>query len=38
MFAVYGVFDDLAFRVDGGTVTLLGAVTGFRSRATLKMR
>jgi hyperosmotically inducible protein len=23
----YGVFDDLAFRVDGGTVTLLGAVT-----------
>jgi BON domain len=22
----YGVFDDLAFRVDGGTVTLLGAV------------
>ncbi len=23
----YGVFDDLAFRVDGGTVTLFGAVT-----------
>ncbi len=23
----YGVFDDLAFRVDGGTVTLLGTVT-----------
>jgi hyperosmotically inducible protein len=23
----YGVFDDLAFRVDGSTVTLLGAVT-----------
>jgi BON domain len=23
----YGVFDDLAFRVDGGTVTLLGSVT-----------
>src|ERR1700680_1501494 len=23
----YGVFDDLAFRVDGGMVTLLGAVT-----------
>lgn len=23
----YNVFDDLAFRVDGGTVTLLGAVT-----------
>jgi hyperosmotically inducible protein len=23
----FGVFDDLAFRVDGGTVTLLGAVT-----------
>jgi hyperosmotically inducible periplasmic protein len=23
----YGVFDDLAFRVDGGTVTLLGEVT-----------
>ena len=23
----YGVFDDLAFRVDGGTVTLLGQVT-----------
>ena len=22
----YGVFDDLAFRVNGGTVTLLGAV------------
>jgi hyperosmotically inducible protein len=28
----YGVFDDLAFKVDGGTVTLLGAVT----RPTLK--
>ena len=28
----YGVFDDLAFRVDGGTVTLMGAVT----RPTLK--
>jgi hyperosmotically inducible periplasmic protein len=28
----YGVFDDLAFRVDGATVTLLGAVT----RPTLK--
>jgi hyperosmotically inducible protein len=28
----YGVFDDLAFRVDGGTVTLFGAVT----RPTLK--
>src|ERR1700682_5850968 len=23
----FGVFDDLAFRVEGGTVTLLGAVT-----------
>ena len=23
----YGVFDDLAFRLDGSTVTLLGAVT-----------
>ena len=23
----YGIFDDLAFRVDGGTVTLLGSVT-----------
>jgi hypothetical protein len=23
----YGVFDDLAFRIDGSTVTLLGAVT-----------
>ena len=23
----YGVFDDLAFRIDGGTVTLLGQVT-----------
>jgi hyperosmotically inducible protein len=28
----YGVFDDLAFRVDGSTLTLLGAVT----RPTLK--
>jgi hyperosmotically inducible protein len=28
----YGIFDDLAFRVDGGTVTLLGAVV----RPTLK--
>src|SRR5262245_8838615 len=28
----YGVFDDLAFRVDGGKVTLLGQVT----RPTLK--
>jgi hyperosmotically inducible protein len=28
----YGVFDDLAFQVNGGTVTLLGAVT----RPTLK--
>ncbi len=28
----YGIFDDLAFRVDGGTVTLMGAVT----RPTLK--
>jgi hyperosmotically inducible periplasmic protein len=28
----FGVFDDLAFRVDGGTVTLMGAVT----RPTLK--
>ena len=28
----YGVFDDLAFRVDDGTVTLVGAVT----RPTLK--
>jgi hyperosmotically inducible protein len=28
----YGIFDDLAFRVDGSTVTLLGAVT----RPTLK--
>src|ERR1700704_1390842 len=28
----YGVFDDLAFRVDGGKITLLGAVT----RPTLK--
>jgi hyperosmotically inducible protein len=28
----YGIFDDLAFRVDGGTVTLLGQV----SRPTLK--
>jgi len=28
----YGVFDDLAFKVDAGTVTLLGAVT----RPTLK--
>jgi hyperosmotically inducible protein len=23
----YGVFDDLAFRIDGGSITLLGAVT-----------
>jgi hyperosmotically inducible protein len=27
MLPYYGVFDDLAFKVDGGTVTLLGAVT-----------
>jgi hyperosmotically inducible protein len=32
MLPYYGVFDDLAFRVDGGAVTLLGAVT----RPTLK--
>jgi hyperosmotically inducible protein len=32
MLPYYGVFDDLAFRVDGSTVTLLGAVT----RPTLK--
>ena len=32
MLPYYGVFDDLAFSVDGGTVTLLGAVT----RPTLK--
>ena len=32
MLPYYGVFDDLAFRVDGGTVTLVGAVT----RPTLK--
>ncbi|HMF75994.1 MAG TPA: BON domain-containing protein [Bryobacteraceae bacterium] len=32
MLPYYSVFDDLAFRVDGGTVTLLGAVT----RPTLK--
>jgi hyperosmotically inducible protein len=32
MLPYYGVFDDLAFRVDGGTITLLGAV----SRPTLK--
>jgi hyperosmotically inducible protein len=27
MLPYYGVFDDLAFRIDGGTVTLLGEVT-----------
>jgi hyperosmotically inducible periplasmic protein len=27
MLPYYGIFDDLAFRVEGGTVTLLGAVT-----------
>jgi hyperosmotically inducible protein len=27
MLPYYGVFDDLAFRLDGTTVTLLGAVT-----------
>jgi len=27
MLPYYGIFDDLAFRVDGGTVTLLGTVT-----------
>jgi len=27
MLPYYGVFDNLAFRVDGGTVTLLGQVT-----------
>lgn len=32
MLPYYGVFDDLAFQVNGGTVTLLGAVT----RPTLK--
>jgi hyperosmotically inducible protein len=32
MLPYYGVFDDLAFRVDGSTVTLLGEVT----RPTLK--
>jgi hyperosmotically inducible protein len=32
MLPYYGVFDDLAFRVDGDKVTLLGAVT----RPTLK--
>ncbi len=32
MLPYYGVFDDLAFKVDGGTVTLMGAVT----RPTLK--
>ena len=32
MLPYYGLFDDLAFRVDGGTVTLLGAVV----RPTLK--
>jgi len=32
MLPYYGVFDDLAFRVDGRTVTLMGAVT----RPTLK--
>jgi hyperosmotically inducible protein len=26
MLPYYGIFDDLAFRVDGGTVTLMGAV------------
>lgn len=32
MLPYYSIFDDLAFRVEGGTVTLLGAVT----RPTLK--
>jgi hyperosmotically inducible protein len=32
MLPYYSIFDDLAFRVDGGSVTLLGAVT----RPTLK--
>jgi hyperosmotically inducible protein len=32
MLPYYGIFDDLAFRLEGGTVTLLGAVT----RPTLK--
>jgi hyperosmotically inducible protein len=32
MLPYYGIFDDLAFRVDGSTVTLLGSVT----RPTLK--
>jgi hyperosmotically inducible periplasmic protein len=32
MMPYYGVFDDIAFRIDNGTVTLLGAVT----RPTLK--
>jgi hyperosmotically inducible protein len=27
MLPYYGIFDDLAFRVDGSTVTLLGSVT-----------
>jgi hyperosmotically inducible protein len=32
MLPYYGIFDDLAFRVDGGTVTLMGSVV----RPTLK--
>jgi len=32
MLPYYSIYDDLAFRVDGGTITLLGAVT----RPTLK--
>jgi len=32
MLPYYGVFDDIAFKVEGGTVTLMGAVT----RPTLK--
>jgi len=32
MLPYYGVFDDVAFKLDGGTVTLMGAVT----RPTLK--
>jgi hyperosmotically inducible protein len=32
MLPLYGVFDDLAFKADGGTITLMGAVT----RPTLK--
>ena len=35
MLPYYGVFDNLAFQVEGGTVTLMGQVSRFRATAIL---